>query len=54
MKKNITLIGIFIVVLFGLTIFTGCAEKKAVVAEGTAQEQAAPAQSAATTQEQIC
>jgi len=52
MKKNITLAGIFIVVVFALTIFTGCAEKKAVVTEGTAQEQAASAQSAATTKEQ--
>jgi len=52
MKKNIILMGMFIVVLFALTIFTGCAEQKAVVTEGTAQEQAAPAQSAATTQEQ--
>jgi len=46
MKKNITLVGMFIVVVFALTIFTGCAEKKAVVSEGTAQEGAAPAQSA--------
>ena len=52
MKKNIILVGMFIVVVFALTIFTGCAEKKAVVTEGTAQEQAAPAQSAATTNEQ--
>jgi len=52
MKKNIILVGMFIVVVFALTIFTGCAEKKTVVTEGTAQEQAAPAQSAATTNEQ--
>jgi peptidoglycan-associated lipoprotein len=52
MKKNIILVGMFIVVVFALTIFTGCAEKKAVVTEGTAQEEAAPAQSAATTKEQ--
>jgi len=52
MKKNIILLGMFIVVVFALTIFTGCAEKKAVVTEGTAQEQATPAQSAATTKEQ--
>jgi peptidoglycan-associated lipoprotein len=52
MKKNIILVGMFIVVIFALTIFTGCAEKKAVVTEGTAQEEAAPAQSAATTKEQ--
>jgi len=44
MKKNITLMGLFIVVVFGLTLFSGCAENKAVVSEGTAQEQkAAPA-----------
>ena len=52
MKKNIILVGMFIVAVFALTIFTGCAEKKAVVTEGTAQEEAAPAQSAATTKEQ--
>ncbi len=52
MKKNLILIGMFIVVVFALTIFTSCAEKKAVVTEGTAQEEAAPAQSAATTKEQ--
>ena len=52
MKKNITLVGMFIVVVFALTIFTGCAENKEVVTEGTAQEQAAPAQAAATTKEQ--
>ncbi len=52
MKKNTILVGMFIVVAFALTIFTGCAEKKAVVTEGTAQEQAAPAQSAATASEQ--
>jgi peptidoglycan-associated lipoprotein len=52
MKKNIILVGIFIVVVFTLTIFTGCAENKAVVTEGTAQEETAPAQSAATTKEQ--
>jgi peptidoglycan-associated lipoprotein len=52
MKKNIILVGMFIVAVFALTIFTGCAEKKAVVTEGTAQDEAAPAQSAATTKEQ--
>jgi len=52
MKKNIAFTGMFIVFVFSLTIFTGCAEKKAVVSEGTAQEQAAPAESAATTKEQ--
>lgn len=53
MKKNITLMGIFIVVVFGLTLFSGCAEKKAVVSEGTAQEQKAKAEATApATQEQ--
>jgi peptidoglycan-associated lipoprotein len=52
MKKNITLVGMFIVAVFTLIIFSGCAEQKAVVTEGTAQEQAAPAQLAATTQVQ--
>ncbi len=52
MKENITLVGISIIVLFALIIFNGCAEQKAVVTEGTTQEQAAPAQSAATTSEQ--
>ena len=31
MKNNLTLIGIFVVLIFGLIIFTGCAEKKSVV-----------------------
>jgi peptidoglycan-associated lipoprotein len=39
MKKILTLIGIFVVLMFGLTIFTGCAEKKSVVTSGSAQEQ---------------
>ena len=39
MKKNLTWIGIFIVLVFGLTMFTGCAEKKAVVKDGSAQDQ---------------
>jgi peptidoglycan-associated lipoprotein len=43
MKKNITLMGIFIVVVFGLALFSGCAENKSVVSEGTSQEQKAPA-----------
>ena len=50
MKKNLTFIGIFIVLIFGLTIFTGCAEKKSVVTNSAAQEQeVAPAQKAAQT-----
>jgi peptidoglycan-associated lipoprotein len=45
MKKILTLIGIFIVLIFGLTIFTGCAEKKSVVTSGATQaQQVAPAQ----------
>lgn len=39
MKKNLILIGIFAVLVFGLAIFTGCAEKKTVVTDGSAQEQ---------------
>jgi len=39
MKKNLTLIGIFVVLIFGLIIFTGCAEKKSVVTNSAAQEQ---------------
>lgn len=41
MKRNITWIGILIVFVFGLTIFTGCAEKKATVKDGSTQEQQA-------------
>ena len=48
MKKNLTFIGIFVVLIFCLTIFTGCAEKKSVVTSNAAQEQdAASAQTAA-------
>jgi peptidoglycan-associated lipoprotein len=43
MKKNISLMGIFIVVVFGLALFSGCAENKSVVSEGTVQEQKAQA-----------
>ena len=39
MKKNLTWIGFFIVLAFSLSMFTGCAEKKAVVKEGAAQDQ---------------
>ena len=39
MKKNLTWIGFFIVLVFSLSMFTGCAEKKAVVKEGAAQDQ---------------
>jgi peptidoglycan-associated lipoprotein len=37
MKKNMTLMGILILLTFGLTIFTGCAEKKSVVTKDTTQ-----------------
>jgi peptidoglycan-associated lipoprotein len=47
MKKNLTWLGIFIVLVFGLTIFTGCAEKKAVVKDGAAQDQQMAADKAA-------
>ena len=50
MKKNLTLTGIFIVLIFGLTIFTGCAEKKSVVTNNSTQEkEVASAQTAAKT-----
>jgi peptidoglycan-associated lipoprotein len=52
MKKNLSLIGIFAVLVFGLAIFTGCAEKKTVVTAGSAQEQkVAAAQTADTTKD---
>jgi peptidoglycan-associated lipoprotein len=48
MKKNLTFIGIFVVLILGLIIFSGCAEKKSVVTSNAAQEQdAASAQTAA-------
>ncbi|HPK52941.1 MAG TPA: peptidoglycan-associated lipoprotein Pal [Smithellaceae bacterium] len=46
MKKNFTWIGILIALVFGLTMFAGCAEKKAVVKEGASQEQLAADQAA--------
>ena len=39
MKNNLTLTGIFVVIIFSLIIFTGCAEKKSVVTSSNAQEQ---------------
>jgi peptidoglycan-associated lipoprotein len=39
MEKKLSLMGIFIVLIFGLTIFAGCAEKKAVVKSETPQVQ---------------
>lgn len=56
MKKNLILIGIFAVLVFGLAIFSGCAEKKKVVTDGSAQEQtvaAAQAADAAKAKEQL-
>ena len=47
MKKNLTWIGIFIVLVFGLSMFAGCAEKKAVVKEGASQDQQIAADQAA-------
>lgn len=38
MKKNLTWIGFIIVLAFSLSMFAGCAEKKAVVKEGASQE----------------
>lgn len=47
MKKYLTLIGLLMVLAFSLTLFSGCAEKKAVVKDEAVQEQkAAPAQAA--------
>ncbi|MGD0168992.1 MAG: peptidoglycan-associated lipoprotein Pal [Smithella sp.] len=39
MKNNLTLTGIFVVIIFSLIIFTSCAEKKSVVTSSNAQEQ---------------
>jgi len=47
MKKYLTLIGLLMVFAFGLTIFSGCAEKQAVVKDEAVQEQKA-AQAATT------
>lgn len=47
MKKHLTLIGLFMVFAFSLTMFSGCAEKKAVVKDEAIQEQkVAPTQTA--------
>ena len=47
MKKHLTLIGLLMVFAFSLTIFSGCAEKKAVVKDEAVQEQkVAPTQTA--------
>jgi peptidoglycan-associated lipoprotein len=39
MKNNLTLTGIFVIIILSLIIFTGCAEKKSVVTSSNAQEQ---------------
>jgi peptidoglycan-associated lipoprotein len=50
MKKNMTWMGIFVLLTFGLAIFIGCAEKKSVVTKDTPQA-TAPAQTAPKTPE---
>jgi len=50
MKNNLTLMGISVVLIFSLIIFTGCAGKKSVVTSDNAQQQVtAPAQTPAQT-----
>lgn len=39
MKKTINLMGLLMILAFGLTFFSGCAEKKAVVKDEAVQEQ---------------
>ena len=41
MRKNLTLIGFVVLIAFGMTIFTSCAEKKTVVKDEALQEQKA-------------
>jgi len=43
MKKHLALIGMLMVLAFGLSLFSGCAEKTAVVKDEAVQEQKAPA-----------
>jgi peptidoglycan-associated lipoprotein len=47
MKRNLTWIGLLVVLVFSLSMFAGCAEKKAVVKEGSAQDQQMAADQAA-------
>jgi peptidoglycan-associated lipoprotein len=47
MKKNLTWMVILVLFTFGMTIFTGCAEKKSVVTKDTIQE-TSPAQTTET------
>ncbi|PKN17553.1 MAG: peptidoglycan-associated lipoprotein [Deltaproteobacteria bacterium HGW-Deltaproteobacteria-6] len=49
MKKHVTLIGLLMVFVFSLTLFSGCAEKKAVVKDEAVQEQKAVAAQAPST-----
>jgi peptidoglycan-associated lipoprotein len=43
MKKNLTWMAIFVLFTFGMTIFTGCAEKKSVVkSDSTQMQETAP------------
>ena len=41
MRKNITLIGLFVLFALGIAIFTGCAENKTAVKDEAVQEQKA-------------
>ena len=43
MRKNMIVIGFLVLIAFGMTIFTGCAEKKTVVKDEALQEQRAKA-----------
>jgi peptidoglycan-associated lipoprotein len=43
MKKHLTLIGLLMVFVFSMTMFSGCAEKQAVVKDEAVQEQKAVA-----------
>jgi peptidoglycan-associated lipoprotein len=49
MKKYLTLIGLLIIFAFALTIFSGCAEKTAVVKDEAVQEQKAASATAPAT-----
>jgi len=55
MKNKIAMMGILFLAVFGLALFSGCAEKKAIVAEGTAPSAAQDAStlSAAAAQEAL-
>lgn len=46
MRKHLVLIGLLMVLAFSLSIFSGCAEKKAVVKDEAVQEQKEPAKAA--------